>query len=176
MAAPSANVLAWLRPEQIQVGFAGRGWNLEASTAADWLGAIAMDFDTLSGVFPGLVADEDVDAISELAMEPASQETMQEVARKVVQAAGGRDWWWSVNLTKAAIGNWIYVNGFLVRQGIRADSIGFPDWLDACYTWFWEKGDDNQKAALDATLSLPPRGVKVGRQKIEQMMADFAAD
>lgn len=176
MVAPSANILAWLRPEHIQVAFAGRGWDLHAHTAADWLGAIAMDFDTLSGVFPGLVADEDVEAMSHLVMESGNHAGMQEVARKVVQAAGGRDWWWTVNLARAAVGNWIYYNGFLVRQGVRADSIGLPDWLDACYTWLWERGDENQKAALDANLSLPPRGVRVGKKKIQEMMADFAAD
>lgn len=176
MAAPSVNLLSWFRPEEVQVSFADRAWKLEAHTAADWLGAIAMDYDSLCGVFPGLIGDDDVDNMFTIACDLEQCLGMTVVARKVVQAAGGRDWWWTVNLTRKAIGSWIYINGMLVREGIRADSIRLPDWLDACYTWFWEKGDDNQKTALDMELSMAPKGVKVSRRQRLEQAAAFQAD
>lgn len=176
MRAPSVSLLSWLRPEQIHVAFAGTTWQLQATTAADWLGAIAIDFEGLSGVFPGLVADDDLDDMSQLLLDPDLHEPMREVARKVVQAAGGRDWWWTVNLARRVMGQWIYINGFLVRQGIRADGIGLPDWLDACYTWLWEHRDENEKTVLDMELGMPPKGMKLDGTQVRKMLADFAAD
>lgn len=178
MAAPSVSLLSWLRPEQIDISFAACTWRLEAVTAADWLGALAMDFDGLSGVFPGLIGDDRLEEMLEILKDGAQEhsDTMQEVARKALAAAGGRDWWWTLNLARRVVGQWIYVNGFLVRQGVRADSTTLPDWLDACYTWLWERCDENQKTALDIELSIPPRGVRASRKQVEQMMAAFQAD
>lgn len=175
MPGPSVNLLSWLRPEQIHVAFAGRGWELEATTAAHWIGAIAYDFDGLSGVFPGLIRDQDLDEMHALLAVGYDAELMTQVARDVVQAAAGRDWWWTVNLTRKAIGNWIFLNGLLVRQGVRVDSIGLPDWLDACYSWLFEHSDENQRAALNIELNVPPRGVRSGRGTL-QMLEAFQAD
>lgn len=176
MQGPSASILSWLRPEQIHVAFAGAAWQLQATTAADWLGAIACDFDNLSGVFPGLIRDEEMDAMAELLRQPQPKDLLREIGCTVVQAAGGRDWWWTVNLTRTALGNWIYINGILVRQGVRSNSIGLPDWLDACYTLLWERGDDNHKTALDIQLNRPPVGVRPNKRQTQQMVADFQAD
>jgi hypothetical protein len=172
----SINVLAWLRPQQIKVHYAGRQWALEASTAADWLGAIAADFDDLSGVFPGTISDSDIDPMLESLKIVDNHAGIVDVARSVVQAAGGRDWWWTVNLTRKAVGSWIYFNGILVRQGVRADSIGLPDWLDACYTFLWEREDENAKVALDLELSTPPLGIGMSAARTRRMLAEFAAD
>jgi hypothetical protein len=174
--APSVSILSWLRPEQIHVAFAQTQWRLQAHSAADWLGAIACDFDALSGVFPGLICDEELDAMQQLLRDPSQFDLMPDVARQVVQAAGGRDWWWSVNLTRRAMAGWIYINGVLVRQGVRADSTSFPDWMDACYSWMYERSDENGRAALDIELGLPPKGVRQGSKQTKQMLAAFQAD
>lgn len=176
MAEPSVSLLSWLRPENIVVAFAGQSWPLEAHTAADWLGAIAMDFDTLSGVFPGLIREDDVDAMLQLVKDHSHGEAMQEVAQKVIQAAGGRDWWWTLNLAKKSLGNWILVNGFLVRQGVRADSTSFPDWLDASYTWLWDRADEDNRIKLDLELSLPPLSARRSGKANKRMLAAFQAD
>lgn len=158
------------------MSFAGSGWSLQASTAADWLGAISQDFDNLSGVFPGLVSDEDLDRMSDLIRDVSQLDMMPEVARKVVQAAGGRDWWWTVNLARKAVAGWIYVNGVLVRQGVRVDSTNLPDWLDACYTWMYERLDENGRIAMDIELGLAPKGVRQGARQTRQMLEAFQAD
>lgn len=176
MVGPSVSLLSWLHPEQIRVAFAGSVWQLQARTAADWLGAIACDFDTLSGVFPGLIADEDLDTMQELVRDISQFDLMPDVARNVVQAAGGRDWWWSVNLARRAMKGWIYINGVLVRQGVRADSVSFPDWMDACYSWMYERSDENGRTALDIELSIAPRGIRVGSRQTKQMLEAFQAD
>lgn len=172
----SVNVLAWLRPERIKVHFAGYNWELEATTAADWLGAIATDFDHLSGVFPGLVLESTIDQMMEVLHDRQNHSSLEEVARNVIQAVGGRDWWWTVNLTRKALGSWMHINGFLVRQGVRCDSVIMPDWLDACYTFLWERADENAKIALDLELSTAPLGIKPNALQTKQMLADFAAD
>lgn len=176
MAAPSVNLLSWLRPDKIVVAYADRPWQLEAHTAADWLGGMAMDFDTLAGIFPGLICDDDVDEMSQLVKDPSHREGLQAVAQKVVQAAGGRDWWWTINLAKKSLGNWIIVNGFLVRQGVRAESTPLPDWLDACYSWMWDRGDEEQRTKLDLELSLPPLGARRSSAANRRMLEAFQAD
>lgn len=176
MAVPSVNLLSWLRPEHVHVHFCGTEWQLQASTALDWIGAIAMDTKQLSGIFPGLIRDDDLDRMVELMHDPVNLEGMQQVATKVLEAAGGRDWWWTLNLTRKAINAWTPVNGILVRQGVRAEGIGLPDWLDACYSMLWERGDETQRAALDAELGIVPAGMRAKGKARRQMMAAFQAD
>lgn len=176
MAGLSVNVLAWLRPERITVHFADHSWALEAKTAADWLGAIAMDFDNLSGVFPGLIQDSDVDKMLHALKDIDNHVLLAGVARNVIQAAGGRDWWWTVNLVRKVMGTWMHLNGMLVRQGVYCDRTNLPDWLDACYTLIWERGDEKAQAALEMELSIPPLGVKPSTAQTRKMLADFQAD
>lgn len=176
MAAPDVNLRSWLAPEQIHVVFAGTSWRLQATTAGDWMAAIAYDFTNLSGVFPGLVCDEELDSMYELIRDQDQLARMPAIAQQVVQAAGGRDWWWTVNLIRKATAGWIYINGVLVRQGIRAGSTSLPDWLDACYTWMYERNDENGRIALDTELGLPPKGVKGSAKQTREMLAAFQAD
>jgi hypothetical protein len=175
----SVNLLRLLRPEHVSVGFCDQAWPLEATSALDWLGAIAVDLETLAGVFPGLIGDDRLDDMINLIVEdPARMLNWLPVAQEVVGAAAGRDWWWAVNLTRKATSSWPLINGFLIRQGVRADGIGFPDWLDACYSWLWEHCDEEERIKLDLQLSMRPKGVAIKQSKaqVQAMLADFAAD
>lgn len=159
--------------------FADIQWPLEAQTARDWIGAIAWDFDGLAGVFPGLIGDEQLDLMVELTTsDPGIMSRWGQCAEEAVQQASGRDWWWAKNLCHKSIQGWTMINGFLVRQGVVAASLTFPDWLDACYTFLWERGDDNGRAALDLELSMPPKGrpLKQSPEQVKTMLAQFAAD
>lgn len=99
-------------------------------------------------------------------------------ARVAVGRASGRDWWWTVNLCRKAIGGWAYINGSLLLAGVSARTMPFGDWLDACYMLLWRGGDENARVKLDIELSVPPAGVVVrqSKQQKEQMLAAFAAD
>ena len=99
-------------------------------------------------------------------------------ARVAVGRGSGRDWWWSVNLIRKALGGWAYINGKLLLSGVSAKDVSLPDWLDACYMLLWSGCDEQGQIKLDLELSLPPAGVAIRRSKAEKekMLAAFAAD
>jgi hypothetical protein len=176
---PSVDLLALLRPQQVTVTVAGRPFTLSATTAAQWLGAMATDLDNLYGLVPGLISDDDLDDMDQLARtHPDIAGRWFWAARTALGRAGGRDWWWTYNLSKKALSVWMYINGTLLRQGVDSKTMALPDWLDACYTLLWSGGDEEQRIKLDLELSIRPRGlpIKQSRRDVRAMMAEFAAD
>lgn len=138
-----------------------------------------MDTVNLSGIMPGLLDDDDLDLMCELIdTNPDIEQRWINSARMALQRAGGRDWWWTLNLARQALGTWIYSNGMLLRQGVDARAMCLGDWLDACYTLYWERASEEDRMQLDMKLSLPPKGVAVHRSRsaTKQMLASFAAD
>lgn len=137
------------------------------------------DLDTLAGVFPGAIGDDDVDAMRDLALPcPDADRRWLNAARVAVGRGGGRDWWWSVNLARKALGAWPYINGKLLLSGVDSHHLPFPDWLDACYMLLWGNSDETGQIKLDLELTLPPAGTAIRQSKAakEKMLADFAAD
>lgn len=179
MVAPSFDLLAALRPVTVTVTVAGHPFALEAATAAQWIGAIAMDTENLYGIVPGLIRDEDLEVMYQLMQDHPDIETRwRHAARTALGRGGGRDWWWSKNLSTKALGSWMYINGVLLRQGVDAKKTNFPDWLDACYTMLWQLCDEEHQIKLDFQLCLPPPGVSVHQSaaSTRKMSEAFAAD
>lgn len=179
MGAPSVDLLALLRPSEVVVAVAGHKFTLNARTAAEWIGAIATDFDELAGIMPGLIADEDLDLMERIMEDhPDFHERWIHCARTALGRAGGRDWWWTLHLCQEALGTWLYINGLLLRQGVDSKKMGLPDWLDACYTLYWQNASEEDKIKLDMRLSMRPKGVAVRQSssQVDKMLADFAAD
>lgn len=177
--APSVDLFAHLRPTQVSVNVGGKPFVLTASTAAQWLGAIALDPEGLYGIVPGLVGDDDLETMARLmTTHPDIEDRWFYAARTALGRAAGRDWWWALNLSRKALSAWIYINGILLRQGIRASQMSYPDWLDACYTMLWQGGDEKTQTQLDISLSAKPAGipVKQSSQAVKEMLNAFAAD
>lgn len=140
---------------------------------------MGFDLDSLAGVFPGSIGDDDVDAMYQLALsDPDIERRWLNAARVAVGRGSGRDWWWSVNLIRRALSGWPYFNGKLLLSGVSARDVLLPDWLDACYMLLWGSCDEKERIKLDLELSMPPAGVAIRRSKAqtEKMLADFAAD
>lgn len=179
MLEPSVDLLALLRPDKAKVTVGGYPFVLTATTATQWLGAIAVDTRNLSGIMPGLLDDEDLDLMAALMLEHEDIDTRWvNAARTALGRAAGRDWWWALNLSKRALGIWTYINGMLLRQNVNAKQVSFPDWLDASYTLLYQNASEEDRTKLDLSLSAKPAGVAVRQssQANRQMMADFAAD
>lgn len=175
MVAPSVDLLALLRPAEVVVAVGGRPFTLTATTASQWLGAIATDMNGMAGIMPGLVADEDLPAmIALMDSHPDIEDRWLQSARTALGRAAGRDWWWALNLCRKSLNAWMYINGILLRQNVDAKKLSLPDWLDACYTMLWQGCDEEQQVKLDLELSMPPRGVGVRRSR-DQVKADLAA-
>ena len=174
-----ADVFSQVRPARVAVSALGRHWELHLDSAYQWVGAMGWDLDTLAGVFPGSIDDDDVDSMHYLAVsDPDVERRWLNAARVAVGRGGGRDWWWSVNLVRKVLGGWAYVNGKLLLSGVSARDMPLPDWLDACYMLLWGNSDEKGQMKLDLELSLPPAGVGIRQSKADKqkMLAAFAAD
>lgn len=179
MAGPSVNLLELLRPSQVVVAVGGTRFTLEAVCATDWLGALAMDMDGLYGIMPGLIADDDLEAMEQImANHPDIDDRWTYAARTALGRAGGRDWWWTLSLCRKALGTWMYTNGVLLRQNVDAKKLSFPDWIDACYSLYWQNSSEEDRLKLDLELNVRPRGValKLTKAQLRQQAAAFAAD
>ena len=158
---------------------AGHRFTLQATTASHWLGAIALDSENLAGVMPGLIDDDDLEVMERVITEhPDFQRRWTNAARMGLQRAGGRDWWWTLHLCQRALGTWIYTNGLLLRQNVDAKIMGLPDWLDACYTLYWQNASEEDQMKLDMQLSMRPKGVGIRQsgKQVTEMANAFAAD
>jgi hypothetical protein len=159
--------------------FAGYSWDIRHGNALDWIQAVAADVKGLSGVFPGMIGDDGAAAMLDLLLTlPDAEQRRERTARKVLGRAGGRDWWWTCNLIGKIVGSWTYVNGMLIREGVKASEHSLPDWLDAAYTRLWEGCDDQGRVAFETELMIPPAGVRVAATLAEQKRGAlaFAAD
>ena len=179
MAGPSVDLLAQLRPDRVTVTVAGHPFILTAQCAAQWISAIAVDPEDLYGIVPGLIADDDVDTMTALCdTHPDMGTRWFWASRTALGRAAGRDWWWAHNLSRKCLGVWPYINGMLLRQGINSRTSTYPDWLDACYSMLWERGDEEAQTKLDLELNMKPAGLPVAQSPgaTRAMMAAFAAD
>lgn len=173
------SVFAALRPQRVDVVCFDVRWSLYPDRAYDWIGLVAADFDTLAGVFPGAVVDDQCERLFQLGLQHEDRDRRwANAARVALGRAAGRDWWWAANLIKRCIQGWPYINGMLLRQGVSAYTLPLPDWLDAAYMLMWQGCDDTGKVKLDLELQRAPAGVVV-RQSDAQVKASleaFAAD
>jgi len=160
------------------VTVAGHPFMLTARYACQWIGAIAMDTKNLYGIMPGLVKDDDLEDMYQISLAHPDIETRWwYAARTALGRAGGRDWWWAHNLSTRSLSAWTHINGILLRQGVDARKICFPDWLDACYSMLWVNADEEHRIKLDMELSARPRGIAVAQSpaSVRQMAVQFAA-
>ena len=136
----------------------GRYWHLRDVPAVDWIHAAVSE--DMVGIWPGLVDDADAEQLFDLWMtEPDMRARSSRVARKALERAGNREWHWSLNMIKEIRDSWTYLNGLLVRQGVRADQVNLDDYLDAAYTVFQEKLPGDDLKAFNTRLRKIPAGV-----------------
>lgn len=83
-------------------------------------------------------------------------------------------WVWAWNLMRLCLRGWLYINGMLLRQSVRADELSLPDWLMAAYTMIYEGRDEAGRIALESELMTPPQGVRLNIPAAEQHRAAMA--
>ena len=135
--------------------------------------------EDMSAIFPGLVADKDA---RDLYQVWKTHDNVERRCRLTAQAAlgraAGREWHWAMNLIKESHQSWTYVNGKLVREGVRADQVPLHDWLDAAFTLFTEmyRADKNAAKAFEMRLRQIPMGAGAARMSNRADLMAFAAD
>jgi len=173
------DVFQQIRPDRVYVGCFGFQWELYPDTAYQWLGVVAADMEQLSGVLPGAIVDDQCEAMLEASLRfDDCEDRWVNAARVALGRAGGRDWWWVLNLSRRCLQGWPYVNGRLLRESVNARTLPYPDWLDAAYMLLWDGQDEKGRVLLDLELNRMPAGVAVKRspEQVRAMAAAFAAD
>lgn len=176
--AASANAFEFLRPSHITVTAFGSSWALADGMAYDWVGAVTLDPDDLSGIFPGMALDADLDALWEHSQAGDFGKRCTLAARAALGRAAGKDWWWALNLVKKIMSAWPVINGIMLRENVNSQQAGLADFLDAVYSLLWERSKDEDRMRLDIELAMLPAGIRV-RQSPEAkkaMLAAFAAE
>lgn len=175
-----ADVLAATRPTTVEVTCFGEPWELQLSTASQWVGAIGWDPDTLAGVLPGAIDDSKLEHMWDSSCsDPAdAARRWTNAARVAVQRGSGRDWWWTVNLIRKVLGIWPYINGQLLLAGVDAEKLNFASWCDAVFMLLWTNQDEEGRTRLDLELSMRPQGVglRMSGTAKKKMLEGFAAD
>lgn len=174
----SVDVFARTRHAQVTVDCFGMPWKLTPASAREWLGVIGHDTETLSGIMPGSVHEDDVETMLVLSWQDDAAQRWANCARVALGRAAGRDWWWALNLAKKVLLAWPYFNGALLLRGVDAAVLGLAEWLDACFMLLWENSDEEGRLKLDIELQMLPRGVAVRLSpELRRKQAEaFAAD
>jgi len=82
------------------------------------------------------------------------------VSRAALGRASGREWHRAANLIHECAGGWPFINGQLVREGVRADEERLDDWLDAAYTMIRDGMDTKARDAFEARLDMVPKNAR----------------
>ena len=174
----NVNAFSTTRPDTVTVTAFKREWTLQGGTAYEWLGCIASDIKELTGIFPGMVAEEELDLLYQHVLDEDFHDRCVRTARVALGRACGKDWWWAQNLCQKVLPGWSLINGILLREGVSAQHVGLADWMDAVYSLLWERSDQEQRMKLNVELSMMPAGVKVKQNSAarKRMLNDFAAD
>lgn len=147
--------------EQWVTAFGGH-WPIPAVPASVWLKSLRHDSERLAGIFPGLIDEDHIDHMLRVWLEvPDADLRCELAARKLLGRAAGMDWVWAWNLMRLCQRGWLFINGMLLRQGVNASQMSLSDWLAAAYTLIYESKDETGRVALEAELSIPPRGVRL---------------
>lgn len=174
----NADIFAISRPPRVMVTCFGKEWELELHTAADWVGAIGFDMETLVGVMPGAIPDDRLQEMWPLSKRSDSSRRWLNAARVAVGRGSGRDWWWTMNMVRKCLPVWPYINGQLLLKGVDAATLPLPSWLDAAFMLLWGNQDEDGRTKLELELSVRPKGVEVTMSEPvkRKMLESFASD
>lgn len=149
--------VASLRITGVSLVLAGRSFEVEPHSAADWLELILEG--TLYRVLPGWL-DEDADVLSTMILDgEISDDDLGTATFDAITVVGGRKHWWIFNLIGVAASNntaWSTLNGRLIHAGVDAQAISLSAWVDALYAICVENMDKDQRIQFDTHVETPP--------------------
>ncbi len=158
-----------LRPVTVQL--AGHRYEIRAAPAEVWLEAWVSY--GVGRVMPAMLTDagDRYRYYSDLSTGRMRPESALEASRRVWGEAAGCDWWVADNLALHAV-NWSGVGGELWAQGLRPSTVPLGVWLASAYRVIMSSQKPEDRAAIEASLALPPAGYHSGElpQRIDQFI------
>lgn len=169
--------IAALHPCAVDIQLGGWEYTIPALSAARWIEAV-LDPDGLA-IVPGLLGIEDRrDVLGQWVTGAFSPEEIAETARAALGAAAGRPWWQAAKLIYSACDEraWPIISGTFAR-GTDLDKIGIGAFCNAVWALAMRNADEQERARLEAEMSIPPAGVDLDELLDEEAEAEaFAAD
>lgn len=139
----------------------GREYTLVPALAQQWLPILMTDPIDVAAIIPAMIAGADDQDELETALIAGEVDLgeVEQVAREVVTAAAGRDWWWACNLLATVAGAWMVIYGSLVRSGLDVARLPLGAVLDAMYMECASRMDKAHLDDFNRQLNIPPAGV-----------------
>jgi hypothetical protein len=136
----------------------GEEYTIPALPARAWVVA-HLDDDPLA-VFPGLLPDDDEDALLDAIDDDEDTLTHQrciDVGLAVLsQASGGWRWWEADRLVAVAAANWAMLDGGTARRGVDLLALPLDRFLAAVYAWRIENATKEDREEFLRWLEAPP--------------------
>lgn len=162
-----------LKPWPVTAWWYGQPHDIPALPAVDWITAL-VDGDRLNwlGIFPGLCGPGIRQSIDEgLVSGQVDIWDLVDVARDVLSAVSGREWWVAVRLIGAAANSWNVVGGEFAIRHVDAATLSLSGWLDAALHILLRAMDRKDHTMFLSQLEIPP--VEIRDQMPEpEMSAD----
>lgn len=149
------------RAGRLEFTLDGERYEIPALPAREWLVA-HLDDDPLA-IFPGLLADDDEDALLDAIEDdedPLTSQRCSDLGLALLgEASGGWRWWEADRLVHVAIAGWAYLDGPAARQGVDLLELPFDRFCSAVYSWRVENAEKKDREEFDRWLSAPPPAI-----------------
>lgn len=151
----ASDLLAHLRPCNVEVDFLGTTYTIPAMDAVGWIALIDGQHPDLYEIFPVLAGGQAVAAVEDaLWDEQVTRQDVGEVALAAIGAAADRPWWVAVNIVRSAASAWsiVHVN--------NAAGMSLAGWLDEVWSKIMANIDPKKRASWVTEVERPPKGTK----------------
>lgn len=144
-----------LQPWPVLITFCNQELEIPALPAVDWLAALLPQDYQLDDVFPGLLADDDVDWVEEQMLQGhCAVGEFQDIVLDVIEMASARKWWVTLRLIDVARSSWDVLGPELVRVDPKTASLSA--WLDTLLIVILRNMDPGDVTMFTLRLEAPP--------------------
>lgn len=151
-----------LRPWPLAVTFHGREYEIPALPAADWLSVLMVEQFHLDDVFPGLLDEEEQEAVADALMQGGEDaDDLIQFCLDIVETASARYWWVAMRLIEIARTSWDVVGAELGLRGVDASRISLSSWLDQLLLVILRGMESKDISMFTMKLESPPPQAEV---------------
>lgn len=165
--------VASLKPWPLAVRVAGREYEVEPWSAADWLSVLMAEDLDLDDVLEVLAPDVADALYRSLLQDQVTIEDYVALGTDLITVASGRPWYKALRLIGTMSRSWDVVGAELEKRGIDASRISLGAWLDVALITMLGLMEEKDVTMFVTKLEAPPPGSDPMDQEMSR--DDFAA-
>lgn len=125
--------------------------------AVDWLAVLMSDDLHLDDVFPGLLADVDVDWVEERLLQGDLElDEYQRIVFDIIETASARKWYVTLRLIEVAKSSWDSIGSEMMLRGVDAAQVSLAAWLDILLITILRNMEQKDVTMFTMRLEAPP--------------------